>query len=1008
MLRPWRSSCWDRSGSATTPESARSLGASRRCSACSPSRHRGWSQPIGSWRRSGRTSFLATRRTRCRVGLAAAQGARSGRRGAHRPARQRLRARARRRRRSTRDASRSWQRGHRALRAGDPATAASHRRGGGLWRGDALEGFAHEPWATAEAARLEELRLTTLEDWLAASLELGEHDRLVPELEALVHRHPLRERLRGQLMLALYRSGRQADALEAFQHGRRLLLDELGIDPSQPLRDLERRILEQDPGARPADTAAPVTQPQPTAHPAAGPRPIASSARGNRSPSAREVESAVLLTAWHDAGVASGSLVVLTGEPGIGKSHLVEALATRYVSSSTQACVSSSVGARRREGAPPFWPWIQVIRSLVELDATPCRPPSGSAHPTSPRSSPRSVGCSPNPSCQSPRTRRRRGSRSAMRSRRSSAGWPRRGPCSIVLEDLHQADDPSLDLLDLLAEEGSAPCLVVATARESGANGRLDASLSRLAGRSSRHSPGTRGPFGSRADRPHARTVRRRSRGDEMVQALLSARAATRCSSPNCSAGGAGRRRGSRTRAREVPRTLREVIGRRLQSLSPGCREVLEAAAVIGRDAPVGWMADMLDLDAAMVLDRLEPAAAAGIVGPTEGWLAGYRFEHVLVRDVVVRSCRHGDVPSSTQAIADVLERLPDDRALSAIAHHRQQAAPLGQVEPRSTRRSPLPIRPPGSSPWSRPRATCRMRSTSCGATATTEPTSWRSTRGELPEAGDRRVLSPRVREAADRVRDLAGKVTDAPEVVGVIYSLWAYWMNRARYDQAMEVAAELVTAGTEADDLAARIAGHFTRGQTRFFLGSLLDAEPDLRAAVGLVDQLDEEESAQRGIAQVVLDAQGRAGSSAVAARSWRRGRRAIRAAMARGGPTTNHYAAAHSRLFMCWLTAVRRMRRARWPGCAGRRAVPDPRLRARREASSGRSRAGPWRRPAIRRNGIERIVDRDRTLDAGGFQMLRPLHLGLLAEAFALGRTARGGTPDHRRSHRHCGADR
>jgi DNA-binding SARP family transcriptional activator len=116
-----------------------------------------------------------------------------------------------------------------------------------LWRGPPLADFAYEPFAQAEAARLGEERLAALEDRIDADLALGRHATLVGELEALVHEHPLRERLQSQLMLALYRSGRQADALERYQQARRKLLDELGIEPGRELQELELAILNQDP-----------------------------------------------------------------------------------------------------------------------------------------------------------------------------------------------------------------------------------------------------------------------------------------------------------------------------------------------------------------------------------------------------------------------------------------------------------------------------------------------------------------------------------------------------------------------------------------------------------------------------------------------------------------------------------------------------------------------------------------------------------------------------------------
>ncbi len=134
--------------------------------------------------------------------------------------------------------------------------AATLREALALWRGPALADFAYEPFAQAEIARLEELRLVALERRIEADLAAGRDAELAGELEGLVSKHPLRERFRGQLMLALYRSGRQAEALEAYQAARRALVDELGIDPSPALQELERAILRQDSSLDLADAQA--------------------------------------------------------------------------------------------------------------------------------------------------------------------------------------------------------------------------------------------------------------------------------------------------------------------------------------------------------------------------------------------------------------------------------------------------------------------------------------------------------------------------------------------------------------------------------------------------------------------------------------------------------------------------------------------------------------------------------------------------------------------------------
>ena len=147
----------------------------------------------------------------------------------------------------------------------DPKLAVDRLRDAlALWHGPPLADLAYESFAQPEIARLEELRLTALEERIDADLALRRDGELVGELEALVERHPLRERLRGQLMLALYRSGRQAEALQVHQDGRHQLAAELGLEPGEALRRLERQILEQDPelgasGRSPRPTLVPVS-----------------------------------------------------------------------------------------------------------------------------------------------------------------------------------------------------------------------------------------------------------------------------------------------------------------------------------------------------------------------------------------------------------------------------------------------------------------------------------------------------------------------------------------------------------------------------------------------------------------------------------------------------------------------------------------------------------------------------------------------------------------------------
>ena len=156
--------------------------------------------------------------------------------------------------------------GRTALSAGDPASAAALLTEAlDLWRGPALTDVADAPFAAGPVARLEELRLAAAEDLTEARLALGQGAQIVPDAEELAAAHPLRERLRGQLMRALYAAGRQAEALAVYDQTRRLLADRLGVDPSPELSAVHLSILRADPSLTPPAPPPPPTPPTCTA-----------------------------------------------------------------------------------------------------------------------------------------------------------------------------------------------------------------------------------------------------------------------------------------------------------------------------------------------------------------------------------------------------------------------------------------------------------------------------------------------------------------------------------------------------------------------------------------------------------------------------------------------------------------------------------------------------------------------------------------------------------------------
>jgi predicted ATPase/DNA-binding SARP family transcriptional activator len=199
-------------------------------------------------------------------------------------------------------------RGRRAARAGQwPAADAAYRRALEHWRGPALADFRDEAFARAEATGLEEQRLSAIEERMQARIELGCEVEVIPELDRLVTEHPLRERLWGQLMLALYRAGRQADALARYRDLRRVLRDELGLDPSPASQELQLRVLRHDPS---------LGGPVPAERNASNLPPSFTTFVGRQA----QLEQASGILADH-------RLLTLTGPGGVGKTRLAVRIA---------------------------------------------------------------------------------------------------------------------------------------------------------------------------------------------------------------------------------------------------------------------------------------------------------------------------------------------------------------------------------------------------------------------------------------------------------------------------------------------------------------------------------------------------------------------------------------------------------------------------------------------------------------------------------------------------------
>jgi WD40 repeat protein/DNA-binding SARP family transcriptional activator/class 3 adenylate cyclase/energy-coupling factor transporter ATP-binding protein EcfA2 len=313
-------------------------------------------------------------------------------------------------------------RGSDQLARGDDAASSTLRQALGLWRGEAFGEFREVEACVAEGRRLEELRLGLVEDRVDADLAAGQSTELVGEIEALLREEPFRERLWGQLMLALYRSGRQRDALEAYQRARTLLADELGIEPGPDLRRLEAAVLAQDPSLdvlRPVPTTT-VPGGLPAALAAVGPAFLG-----------RESEVAWLREAWADAVDGRGGLVSVLGPEGIGKTRLVAELARDVHDDGAAVLYGRCDHAHRGSRALLGQALQSAGSSLGHIDGG-----AGDAGDI------------------------------AEAVARHLPAWSQDRPVLVVLDDLHLADAETLEVVaDLAGWCRAAPMLVIATFR---------------------------------------------------------------------------------------------------------------------------------------------------------------------------------------------------------------------------------------------------------------------------------------------------------------------------------------------------------------------------------------------------------------------------------------------------------------------------------------------------------------------------------------------------------------
>jgi DNA-binding SARP family transcriptional activator len=538
--------------------------------------------------------------------------------------------------------------GRNLLGGGDPEGAlAAIGQGLGLWRGDALADFTFQPFAAVEIVRLNELRAIAVETRFEAMLATGRHAAAVGDIERAIAEFPLREGLRVLLMTALYRSGRQAEALRAYEEARSMLADELGLEPGPELAKVHRAVLEHDPQLL---TVTPLSS-TPAAIETV---PIEVSEFVGRSQTFADLRAQLDRV---QKGSTRFSLIV--GEPGVGKTRLAEELAH---DAAVRGFTVTWGWSHDEAGSPPLWPWVQVLRGLdpchltippdVRSTLTAIVPELGGSREAVPDG-------------EAARFRLYGAVCSALRAATTD------GPLLIVLDDLQWTDVSTLRLLRYVAAECRDVALLVVgvfhepadfapggfgatiadlVRRDNVVRHRLDGlsidEATELVGRTASVAPDE---LAAVAQQLHRRTNGNAFFLTELIRLLRSERL--------LGAGAANDNSGGRADiASAIPQVVGDVVKRRLQRLPDDVRAALTIAAVVGQEFELRVVQAVAGLGDDQALDVIDAAVVSSLVVDIGD--DRYRFAHGVARDAIYRELNASRLARMHAAVAVAIESL--------------------------------------------------------------------------------------------------------------------------------------------------------------------------------------------------------------------------------------------------------------------------------------------------------------------------------------------------------------
>jgi DNA-binding SARP family transcriptional activator len=516
----------------------------------------------------------------------------------------------------------------------------------GLWRGDPFGEFTYRDFAHSDTLRYVELRNTAVETRFDAALRLGDGGELVPEIEAAIAQDPLQERLWAHLMLALYRTGRTAEAVRAYDRACAVLDREIGTQPGERLQVLYQKVSD--------GSSELLLDGQAPQRIVLGGGPVA----GRERLVGRGAELDAMAESLSDASAGCGGLILVTGESGIGKSSLAQALGDDAASSDMVLAWATHPTDIQ---LPLMWTWIQILRQLGTDLGEPARDMLRRIAPgVVDALVPEWVDRHDSSSMRAPATGFElvEGVVTAVR---KLSGLQ---PLLLVLDDLQVADSASCDALALLTDHlPRLPITIIGNwtflGRDRPMNRDSFQRLIRSSGVKTAHLNGLQHEaandlvgalVGSPAPATVLEYVWTRAAGNpfyikELVRMIAAAN---------------GLQGAPESVEDNVSEAVAGVVGRRLTALDHHCRGILEAAAVIGPQFDVTTLADIVHLSTVTVHSRLQPAYEAGLIDEIPSWPGGYRFSHGLLRDAVLarvpptdRAFLHAAIATSEAAALD-------------------------------------------------------------------------------------------------------------------------------------------------------------------------------------------------------------------------------------------------------------------------------------------------------------------------------------------------------------------